>query len=355
MPAVLLLVLTGIVFSSCRAQPAGQRSEFVLGTVCTVNAFGDGTNELYDELFARLHKIDEDFSVNRADSQITKINNAAGDHAVAVSSDVMYVIKTALHYAELTDGAFDPTVGPLVKLWGINTDHARVPSQTEINNALPLVNWRDVVVTPAASRTANAAASSYTSAEAGTVFLKRTGMSIDLGGIAKGYAADELVKILDAHKVKRAIIDLGGNIYVHGKKADGSLWKVGIKDPENPEEGKPALALSLSDSTVVTSGVYERFFIQNGKRYHHILDTKTGYPADTGLLSSTIICSSSITADALSTSVFVLGSEKGFELINKMNGVSVVFITANHNLLASQKLQPVLFLINKSYLTADYR
>jgi FAD:protein FMN transferase len=363
-PAVLLLVLVGFCLSSCKAAAVGQRSEFVLGTVCTVNAFGDGTNALYDELFARLHKIDSDFSVNRDDSEVSQINKAAGDHAVSVRGDVFYVIQTALHYAELTAGAFDPTVGPIVKLWGINTDHARVPSQKEIDKALPFVNWRDVVVTPVSFRTEDTsravAASriadiSSTTDGAGTVFLKRAGMSIDLGGIAKGFAADELVRILDAHKVKRAVIDLGGNIYVHGKKSDGSLWKVGVKNPDNPEEEIPALALTLSDSTVVTSGVYERFFMQNGKRYHHIINPKTGYPAETGLLSSTIICHSSITADALSTSVFVLGEDKGFGLLKNMNDVSAVFITEEHRVYASKILENDLSVIGSEYSSVSYR
>ena len=295
----LLIIIFSICFTSCE-RTADPRTEALMGTVCTVNAYDDGTKSLYDELFARLHEIDETFSVTIDSSEISAINKAAGERSVSVSSDTAYVVRSALAFAELTGGAFDPTVGPLVKIWGINTDHARVPAQSEIDAVLPLINWRDVSVT-----------------DDNTVMLKRRGMALDLGGIVKGYAADELTKILKARKVRRAIVDLGGNIFVYGKKKDGSPWRVGIKDPNDPE-GVPAIVLNVANSTIVTSGVYERFFTENGVRYHHILDAKTGYPAASGLLSSTIVCESSMAADALSTSVFVLGKEGGMELLRRM-------------------------------------
>ncbi|MBM7022368.1 FAD:protein FMN transferase [Treponema sp. Marseille-Q4523] len=295
----LLIIIFSICLPSC-VRTADPRTEALMGTVCTVNAYDDGTKSLYDELFARLHEIDETFSVTIDSSEISAINKAAGERSVSVSSDTAYVVRSALAFAELTGGAFDPTVGPLVKIWGINTDHARVPAQSEIDAVLPLINWRDVSV-----------------ADDNTVMLKRRGMALDLGGIVKGYAADELTKILGARKVRRAIVDLGGNIFVYGKKKDGSPWRVGIKDPKDPE-GVPAIVLNVANSTIVTSGVYERFFTENGVRYHHILDAKTGYPASSGLLSSTIVCESSMAADALSTSVFVLGKESGMELLRRM-------------------------------------
>ena len=295
----LLIIIFSIFFTSCE-RTADPRTEALMGTVCTVNAYDDGTKSLYDELFARLHEIDETFSVTIDSSEISAINKAAGERSVSVSPDTAYVVRSALSYAELTGGAFDPTVGPLVKIWGINTDHARVPAQSEIDAVLPLIDWRDVSVT-----------------DDNTVMLKRRGMALDLGGIVKGYAADELTKILKAQKVRRAIVDLGGNIFVYGKKKDGSPWRVGIKDPNDPE-GVPAIVLNVANSTIVTSGVYERFFTENGVRYHHILDVKTGYPAASGLLSSTIVCESSMAADALSTSVFVLGKEGGMELLHRI-------------------------------------
>lgn len=307
----LLIIIFSICFASCE-RTADPRTEVLMGTVCTVNAYDDGTKSLYDELFARLHEIDETFSVTIDSSEISAINKAAGERSVSVSPDTAYVVRSALAFAELTGGAFDPTVGPLVKIWGINTDHARVPEKSEIDAVLPLINWHDVSVT-----------------DDNTVMLKRRGMALDLGGIVKGYAADELTKILDARKVRRAIVDLGGNIFVYGKKKDGSPWRVGIKDPNDPE-GVPAIVLNVANSTIVTSGVYERFFTENGVRYHHILDAKTGYPASSGLLSSTVVCESSMAADALSTSVFVLGKKSGMELLRRMQAPELSEVPGLH-------------------------
>ena len=288
-----------------------------MNTVCSVNAFKNGTDKLYDELFARLAQIESDFSADKPTSQISQINAAAGLYPVAVSADVLYVIRMSLVFAKLSDGAFDPTVGPLVKLWGINTDHARVPAQSEIDALLPDVDWTQVRITTGKKLPRGTIIPQNIINPAGSVFLPRKGMALDMGGIAKGFAADELVSILKKHKVKQAVIDLGGNVYVFGTKADKTQWRVGIKDPDDPE-GSPGIVLDLDNSSVVTSGVYERFFIQNGKRYHHILNPKTGYPAENGLKSVTIICESSITADALSTGVFILGKERGEELVRRI-------------------------------------
>lgn len=385
----VLIVCLG--FTACK-KTVDPRTELVFGTVCTVNAYEDGTEKLYGELFSCLNRLDAEFSTTRADSEVSKINDAAGSNAIQVSQDVLYITGVSLAYASLTGGAFDPTIGPVVKLWGINTDHARVPSQKELNDALPLVNWHNVTLSGT------------------SVFLQKKGMRLDFGGIVKGFAADKLVDILRTHKVKRAVIDLGGNIYVYGKKKDNTLWRVGIKNPDDPS-GLPAVVLALQNSTVVTSGVYERFFIQDGIRYHHIINPKTGYPVDNGLTSVSIISESSTAADALSTSLFILGPDKGFallksfaaqaaeagnsgkkkqdEIINDGMGtwlftgipspqneepaltpagtpslssvpgipsaVSAVFISDKEKVLASEELKSVLEIKNSSFAPAEFR
>lgn len=291
--------LFSIVLFSCK-KIENPRTELIFGTVCSLNAFDDGTKILYDKLFERLHVLDELFSTTNPDSEIEKINASAGIQPVEVSPEVIALLKISLSFARLTDGYFDPTIGPIVKLWGINTDHARVPSQHEIDNALNLVNWNNVTI------------------DGNSVYLQQKGMRLDLGGIVKGYAADVLTGLLSENNVKRAIIDLGGNVYVFGTKKDKTPWHVGIKNPNAPE-GEPKIILSLKEASVVTSGVYERFFIQDGIRYHHIINPKTGYPVNNGLTSVSIICKSSTTADALSTSLFILGEEKGGELVKKIN------------------------------------
>jgi thiamine biosynthesis lipoprotein len=264
-----------------------------LGTVCTINLYDGGTAELYDKIRGRLAEIETLFSMRLPDSEISRINDSAGIGAVKVSTETLGLVRAACFFAEKTNGAFDPTVGPLVKLWGFVTDTPRVPSRAEIAAVLPLVDWRQVQIDQGA----------------GTVFLPKIGMSLDMGGIAKGYAADELVAIIADAGIRRAMIDLGGNIYVYGTKGDGSFWRVGIKNPLEPVE-KPALRLDLITNSVVTSGAYERNFAEKGVVYHHILDPETGYPAKSGLISATVVSRSSLAADALSTASFVLGRDR---------------------------------------------
>ena len=332
----LICLLASLLFSckgTAGASLKPQTGEY-LGTVCTINAFEDGSKQLYESLFARLAEIDARFSVNRTDSEISAVNSQAGVKPVAVSSDVFYVISQALVFAGKSGAAFDPTVGPLVKLWGINTEHAKVPSVQELDAVLPLIDWNRVLL----DETAN------------TVFLEKPGMALDLGGIAKGYAADEMIRILKANGVKRAVVNLGGNVSILGKKKDKSSWKVGIKNPEDAGD-TIVLALSLESScNVVTSGPYERYFVQDGHRYHHILNTKSGFPSETSyrgrqIVSTTIIDESSCRADALSTIAFIMGPA---EFRRAFQTVSVVFIDDSGTVYASPDLDGKLELFTGS-------
>ncbi|MDR0663553.1 MAG: FAD:protein FMN transferase [Spirochaetaceae bacterium] len=303
-----LIALTGTTLVGCREGFPSQ-SEFVLGTVCAVNLYEQGRNEVYHEIFDRLREIEGRMSVTLPGTELGNINANAGIEPVAVHPDVFEVIELAVLYAELSGGAFDPTVGPLVSLWGIGGDHPRLPSQEEIEAVLPLVNWRDIEL----------------DRERLTVFLKKPGMALDLGAIAKGYAADEAWRILKKNRIQRALIDLGGNILVYGEKRDGSPWRVGIQDPLD-SRGAYIGIVEIRDQTVVTSGVYERFFETGGTRYHHILSPDYGYPVRNGLLSVSIVTSRSVDADALSTSAFVLGYERGKALVESLEGVGAVFV-----------------------------
>jgi thiamine biosynthesis lipoprotein len=289
------------------------RSVFTLGTVCSVSLFGNGNGELYAQIFDRLSAIEAVMSANEltggGTSELGRVNQSAGKQAVSVSAELMAVLRRALYFAELTGGAFNPAIGPLVKLWGIGTENARLPDEGMIRDALALTDYRDVEV------------------DAGrqTVYLQHEGMSLDLGGIAKGYAADEVVKLLREAGIRRAVIDLGGNVYAHGSKSNGQKWRIGVQNPLL-SRGEYLAVEEAADKALVTSGVYERFFEENGIRYHHILDSKTGYPAATGLLSVTIITVSSTDADALSTSVFALGYEKSAALLSFFPGTEAVFV-----------------------------
>ena len=246
-------------------------------------------------------------------SGVVAINRQAGIEPVKVRPDLIEVLEKALYYAGLSGGAFDPTIGPLVKLWGIGTDSQRIPDDDEIAAALALIDWRDLII----------------DREEGTAFLQREGMALDLGAIAKGYAADEAVRIAREGRVKRAVFDFGGNIAVLGwreEKGKESLpWRIGMQNPLN-ERGTYFGVLPVHDTSVVTSGVYERYFELDGKRYHHLLSTVNGYPVDNGLLSVTVVADSSTDADAFSTTVFALGFERGKALIDSIAGVEAIFI-----------------------------
>lgn len=329
----LLLVLT-----ACAPEARGEisRSDLVLGTVCTVRLIDGGSNKTTEEIFKRLKAIEDSMSANKDGTQIAEINAQAGKTAVKVGADTFHVVQKALEYARRSEGALDPSIGPLVKLWDIGGDNARIPAKAEISQILPLIDYRKVEINPSAL----------------TVRLPAAGMKLDLGAIAKGYAADEIARILERHKVRAAVVDLGGNVLVYGKKKDGSPWRVGVQDPSS-DRGDYIGLVTGPAMTVVTSGIYERFFIQDGVRYHHLLDPKTGYPARNDLTSVSIIAESSVDADALSTSTFILGLEKGMKLVESSPGVSAVFIDSENRVYLSSKAKKIFTLTNKAYKLAE--
>jgi thiamine biosynthesis lipoprotein len=368
-------ILTMVVFSLTCFLPPGcvtnnppeARSEYVLGTFCRIDLFDEGRPELYDRLFARLAELDRILSANREDSELAAVNRAAGKEALRVTPELYAVLERALYFAEASGGAFDPTVGPLVKLWdiggrdgdnaGANGGGPQIPAAEEIAAALALVNWRDVELLPAGVQDSGNFR--------GRAFLGRPGMLLDLGAIAKGYAADELVRILNEAGIRRGLIDLGGNIYIWGNKDDGQPWRVGIQNPLD-ERGSYVGILETESASVVTSGIYERYFTgADGKRYHHILTTgragggdrespaetsasPPGYPVENGILSVTIIAASSMDADALSTSCFVLGYEQGRALA-EANGAKTIFIFADKTIRGSKEALAAFTITDKAY------
>jgi thiamine biosynthesis lipoprotein len=254
-------------------------------------------------------------SIHLDDSELAEVNRASGVHPVVVSEETFTVIKLALEIAELSGGAFDPTIGPLVKLWDISGSN-NVPLDEEIKALLPLVDYKLVVLDE----------------EASSVYLPVQGMALDLGGIAKGWAADEAGRILSEHK---GIVNLGGNVLVMDSKPDASAWRIGIQDPKM-SRGSYIGIVGLIDQTLVTSGPYERFFEREGTVYHHILDTETGYPIVSPLTGVSIITTRSVIADGLSTAVYALGLEKGLELVNQLDGIEAVLLTVDRSIYASE-------------------
>jgi thiamine biosynthesis lipoprotein len=271
--------------------------------------YDQAKTEVYEDIFRRIREIESRMSVFLPDSDISRVNAAAGIEPVQVHDDVFKVIERALHFAEISGGAFDPTVGPLVSLWGIAGNNPRVPSQDEISAVLPLVNWRDIEM----------------DRERRSVFLKRPGMALDLGAIAKGYVADEAAAIVRDAGLERALIDLGGNIITYGMKQDRTPWRVGLQNPLG-DRGDYVGFVSGWEQTVVTSGIYERYFMEDGVHYHHLFSPFSGYPAHNNLLSVTVVAVISMDADALSTAAFVMGYEKGRTLIDSLDGVEAIFL-----------------------------
>lgn len=309
----------------------------LLGTVCTITLYGGGRESDLEAAFQRLRQIEERMSVNREDSEVSRVNAAAGSRAVAVSPDTFSVIREGLERSRAGDGWFDVTVGPLVRLWGIGTGGERVPSPEEIRGALSRVNYRLAELDEGAQ----------------TVRLGMAGMALDLGGIAKGYAADEAARILSQRGVRHALIDLGGNILTLGLKPDGAPWRIGVQDPEKAR-GAPLGVLTVGPGAVVTSGVYERFFESGGVRYHHLMDTRTGYPARSGLLSVTVVTEKAIRADGSTSLAFILGLERGRAYIEGTPGLQAVFVTEKHEVYVTPALRASFRLTSPDYQLAGW-
>ncbi|HHY42516.1 MAG TPA: FAD:protein FMN transferase [Thermoanaerobacterales bacterium] len=305
------------------------KTNFMLDTLVSIQAFGPDASDAIEKAFARIDDIEKKMTSKADFSEVISINELAGRDFYKVSPDTFFVIKKGLYFSNLSEGKFDITVGPLVKLWGIGTEHARVPSKAEISKILPLVDYRQIELDE----------------KNNSVFLKRPGMSIELGGIAKGYAADEAVKVLRQNGVKHGTVDLGGNIIVIGTKPDGKLWKIGIQNPFFKTRGSIVATVEVADKTLVTSGPYERYIEKDGKIYHHILDTRTGFPVENELMSVTIIAESSIDADALSTTVFAMGLEEGMDFVESIENIDAIFITKDYKVYTTSGVENLNFKI----------
>ena len=278
-----------------------------LGTVNTIYVPGQGDKDAVDAAARRIMALDDMLSVFKPDSEISKVNAAAGRESISVGDDAMRLLERAVFFSRISGGAFDVTAGPLVDVWGIGTGKHFVPGEGEIEQARSLVGYEDVILDAAQSR----------------AMLRREGQKIDLGGIAKGFAADEAGRVLTEHGVKSALVNLGGNIVAIGKRPDGEPWSIGVQDPEK-QTGTYMGTLDISDRTVVTSGANEQFFYKDGVKYHHIIDPRTGYPAVSDLLSVTVVGRCSMDMDALATAVFVEGMIKGVELANRLDAQAVL-------------------------------
>jgi FAD:protein FMN transferase len=306
----LLMISSVAAFSEGKEEERFSATHFAMGTVCTITLYGNDDTKAFQGAFALIDELESKMSVSKSGSEVAAINAAAGIAPVKVSAETFFVIEQSLEYMEISGGKFDVTVQPLVELWGIGTGPPRVPGKTDIDAAVALIGAGDVEL-------------NYQNS---TIYLKRSGMAVDLGGIAKGYAADRVEEYLIDYGHNKGILNFGGNIIMFGAKPGGDPWVIGIQDPFD-SRGTPIGTVKLPAGSVVTSGIYERYFEQGGRRYHHILDPETGYPVENELVSISIIGDSGIVADAFSTLIFALGVTKGAEILESIPSLDGVFIT----------------------------
>ena len=264
---------------------------FAMDTYMTLTAYGENAQEAVEAGIAEIQRLDDLLSTGKDTSEVAQINANGGG---VLSEDTDYLVKRALDIYQSTNGAFDISIYPVMQLWGFTTGNFVVPSESDLAAKLALVDAGKIILSEENGQT--------------SISLPE-GMEIDLGGIAKGYTSGRVMDVMKSYGIKSAVINLGGNAHVLGNKTDGSQWKVGIQDPE--DENGYLGGVSVTDKAIITSGGYERYFVDKdtGVKYHHIIDPKTGYSANNGLTSVTIVSADSTLADGLSTSLFVLGTE----------------------------------------------
>lgn len=295
------------MLSAFHKKKTAEKAFFALGTVNAVKIYGSNDVSAVDAAIARIREIEDRMSAFLPDSDLAVLRKNAGYGLKEIHRDTFRVLQKAASFGVLTDGAFDVTVRPLVELWGINKKDHFIPSEEAIGIARSLVDYRDLQLDQ----------------NLWSASLARRGQAVDLGSIAKGFAADEAGQILLSRGIECAIINLGGNVLTLGKRPDEAPWRIGVQNPLAPS-GQPIGILSVDGGTsVVTSGSNERFFIRDGKRYHHLLDPRTGKPAQNSLLSVTVLSPCSADADAATTALFLLGPEKAEPILRKIRAEAV--------------------------------
>jgi thiamine biosynthesis lipoprotein len=272
--------------------------------------------------FNEMRRLEKLMSTHLADSEISRLNAKAGSMtSLAVSPDVLAVIERGIYWGNQTNSALDISIGPVSRLWRFDDDDPAIPDTQRLAEAARLVNFREIERVES------------------NVQLKQSGMALHLGAIAKGYAVDQAMGVLDKNGIQHALINAGGDLKVLGERKEGQPWKIGLQHPRHPE--KMIASFNLSNKAVATSGDYQKYFIKDDTRYHHILDPANGRPAR-GVISCTIVAKTVMDADALATAVFVLGPENGMALVESLYEVEGMMVTESGSTLFSKnfKSQP---------------
>jgi len=324
--ATVVILLVFVILRGANTEKLVTYQRVMLDTVIelrfeTVN--GTKGDEIADNVYSALGRLEKLFSRSLPASDVSRLNAQAGLKPVSVSQEVLFVAEQAVYYSEISGGAFDPTVAPLIDLWGFLGQEYRLPGEEEIEEALTLVDYRMLLI----------------DRERNEIYLPDQSMALELGGIAKGYIVDKALTILKEAGIKTAFVNAGGDIGLIGSRPDGTPWRIGVRHPR--DQNKVIAVLQSKDGAVVTSGDYERSFEVDGESYHHILDPKSGMPA-VQLASVTIVAETAIAADALSTTVFVLGPAEGLALIERLPGVEGVLITPDLEIIVSSGLSDLI-------------
>lgn len=297
---LLLVSCSGSSESEDKSAEPVTRDFFAMDTYMTVSVYGDGAEEVAEKAEEEVSRLDAMLSTGSEDSEISKLNQAGSD---SVSKETANLIRRGLDFYKSTDGAFDIAIYPIMKAWGFTDENYRVPGKSEIQKLLPLTDAANIRLDESANE----------------VSFAKADMAIDLGGIAKGYTSSRMIEIFKECGITSGLVNLGGNVQVLGTKPDGEKWHVAIQDPaaktgnEEQTEASYLGVLEAEDVAIITSGAYERNFTKNGKLYHHIIDPQTGRPAESGLQSVTVVSKDGTLADALSTSLYIMGKDKAIE------------------------------------------
>ena len=297
--------------------PLAERAGFFFDTVISIALYDTDDESVLDACFEQMSYFEDRFSRTKEGSDIWNINHAGGE-AVEVCDDTLRILQSALHYCELSDGVFDITIAPVVSLWDFSEGaEPKLPSEKELEEAVSHVDYHCVEI------------------DGNKVSLADPEAGIDLGAIAKGYISDRLRDIILENGCRRALINLGGNVLAVGSKSEDKDFKIGIRRPFGTDAYDLIRILDIHDCSVITSGTYERFFELDGVIYHHILDPESGYPVENGLSSVSILSADGTDGDALSTTCFALGPEKGMELVEQLDGIEAMFIDGEENVTVS--------------------
>jgi thiamine biosynthesis lipoprotein len=303
---IMVLALFALV-SGCTEQRTVQKTETIMGTQVSITVVArdrDQGEAAIEAGMAEVRRFDDMMSLYKDSSEITEINRAAGKRPVRVSPEMIEIVEKAAEISLRSGGVFDVTVGPLVVLWQMRLKEGKVPTDGEIAGVRRLVNYRNIIVDKKAS----------------TIFLRREGMIMDLGGM-KGYIADQVADLFKRRGITNALIALAGDIWALGHREDGKPWRIGVQHPR--EKDRTLAVLELSDRYVCTSGDYERFVIREKKRYHHIIDPRTGMPS-TGVISVTLVGERGALIDPLAKVPFILGVEKGLGLVRDFGAEAII-------------------------------